>query len=156
MSEANPPGQPSEEELRAYLGQLRESPVAQVVTEVVSALLNAAQVKLGRRDARVLLDLVATVTDQSRPHLPGQVATQVDEVLAQLRLAQVTAEGEVAAAAEQGIVETGDVATSDAPGAGPATPPSDGTTPPAGGAPAGGAPGGQRPPATSRLWVPGR
>lgn len=139
------PGQPSEEEVRAYLEQLRGAPVEQVVAEVLSALLNAAQVKLGRRDGRLLLDLVATTVDRARAHLPDELTGQVDQALTQLRLAQVEAEAEVARAASQGHAEPGDLAGE--PGA-PAG---------SGDAPAASTPGREDPPsAGSRLWVPGR
>ncbi len=61
MSDAMPPmppgmdgmpgaGQPSEEEMRQALGQMRAAPVEQLVAEILSATLNQAQVKLGRND----------------------------------------------------------------------------------------------------------
>ncbi len=139
--------EPSEEEIRAYLGQLREAPVEQVVAELVSGLLNAAQVKLGRRDARVLLDAMAALGESVRGTLSQELTGQIDQALQQLRLAQVEAEQQVAAAAAQGHAEQGDL-PQESPAAGgegaagaPATPPQ---------APA--------PPsdAASRLWVPGR
>ncbi len=90
------PGQePSEEEIRAYLGQLREAPVDQVLSEILSALLNAAQVKLGRRDGRLLIDLVGGLIEGSRAALDDEFTGQVDEAITQLRLAQVEAEGQV-------------------------------------------------------------
>lgn len=154
-------GQPSEEEMRAYVAQLRGAGLDQILAEVLSSLLNAAQVKIGRRDGRVLLDLVASLTDEVRPHLPAELTSQVDDVLAQLRMAQVQAEPEVAQAAAQGQVEPNDLPASTGPSgegasdqaageptqdAGQAPPP---PADPAGGAAAGGA-------AASRLWVPGR
>jgi len=135
--------QPSEEEVRAYLGQLRVAPVEQVVAEVASALLNAAQVKLGRNDGRLLLDMVATLADQGRSQLPAELTDQLDQALSQLRLAQVEAEREVAQAASQGHVEEGDL------GYGPAAESE-------GDAPAGETPAPQPGAAASRLWVPGR
>lgn len=89
-----PGGEPSEEEIRAYLGQLREAPVDQVLSEIASALLNAAQVKLGRRDGRLLIDLVAGLAKEARAALPEEFASQIDEAISQLRLAQVEAEGQ--------------------------------------------------------------
>jgi hypothetical protein len=161
VSDAFGPGgpdqEPSEEEVRAYLAQLRGAPAEQVVAEVLSALLNAAQVKLGRRDGRLLLDLSASVLDGAREHLPAEFLQQVDGVLSQLRVTQVDAEKEVASATAQGHEEPNDLG---APregvtdGADPAptgevagTPP---TSPPA-------SPPREDPPsAASRLWVPGR
>jgi hypothetical protein len=150
VSDASGPGeQPSEEEIRAYLSQLRGAPAEQVVAEVISALLNAAQVKLGRRDGRLLLDLAVGVIDGAREHLSAELTQQVDQVLAQLQVAQVEAEREVAAAAEQGHQEPGDL------GSEPAEAPDAAASPPSGDASE--VPPRQDPPAGgSRLWVPGR
>lgn len=96
MSDTNPPQgvgqQPTEEEMRAYLQELRDTPVGQVITEVLSVLLNAAQVKLGRHDGRLVLDVVALINDTTAPALPEEIVTQVRDALAQLRLAQVEGE----------------------------------------------------------------
>jgi hypothetical protein len=120
------------------MARLRTAPVEQVVAELLSGLLNAAQVKLGRRDARLLIDMSAGMIEHVRRHVPAELAKQVDDVLGQLRLAQVRAEG-----ATQGKPEPNDLAEVPAPpadaGGQPAQPP-----PP------------QAAPATSRLWVPGR
>ncbi|MEX2504458.1 MAG: hypothetical protein WD378_06385 [Egicoccus sp.] len=141
--------EPSEEEVRAYLGQLRAAPVEQVVAEVASALLNAAQVKLGRQDGRLLLDMAAALAEQGRDRLPDELLTQVDEALSQLRVAQVEAEREVTDAASQGHVEEGDLGSAPAgDDAGAPTPPSTGGQgePPSSGSSS----------AASRLWVPGQ
>lgn len=89
---ANLGQEPSEEELRAYLQELRETPVGQVLTEVLSVLLNAAQVKLGRHDGRFVLDTVALLTEATTGVLPQEIVTQLKDALSQLRLAQVDAE----------------------------------------------------------------
>jgi hypothetical protein len=57
------------------------------------SLLNTAQVKLGRRDARLLIDVTAVAHDHARPYLPGELTRQIDQALGQLRMAQVSAEG---------------------------------------------------------------
>ena len=135
---------PSEEEVRAYLGQMRQAPVEQVVAEVLQGLLNAAQIKLGRRDARLLLDTAASIADQVRPHLGDDLSGQIDDALNQLRMAQVEAEKQVA---QSGQPEENDI------------------QPSAGGAPSGQqeATGQAAPPsgqpgssAASKLWIPGR
>lgn len=149
--------QPTEEELRQYLGQMRGAHVGQIVAEVVSALLNGAQVKLGRRDGRLLLDLAGLVAEKAGPHLDDEFTSQVDDVLNQLRLAQVEAEKEVAEAREQGHEEPNDLGS-------PAGTSAPGSTerPAREGRPAGEAPpaGQERPTqqnsAASRLWVPGQ
>jgi hypothetical protein len=140
--------QPTEEELRAALGQLRGAPVDQIVAEVASALLNAAQVKLGRKDGRLLIDVLGVMTDRLRGGVPEELTRQLDDVLTQLRLAQVEAEREVAAAASQGHEEPNDLAADHAPAdtAGDASPSTGGA----------GSPPPTQPPATSRLWIPGR
>jgi hypothetical protein len=146
--------QPSEEEIRAYLSQLRQAPVDQVLAEVVNALLNAAQVKVGRRDGRLLIDTTAAITDTVRGHVPEELTTQLDQALTQLRMAQVEGEQQVAEAKASGQHESGDLeadpqeAAQDAqPDAGPDTSdPAPASTPPPN---AGGS-------AASRLWVPGR
>lgn len=115
--------QPSEAEIRAYLEQLRGAPVDQVLAEVCSALINAAQVKVGRPDARLLLDVVAAVGDAIRDRADADLVAQVDNALTQLRLAQVDAEKELAgtnAEADDGD----DSSATDTAGQGGATPPS--------------------------------
>ena len=150
---AGDPDQPSEEEVRAYVAQLRAAPVDQVVAEVISALLNAAQVKLGRRDGRLLIDLVGAVATTGREELSADLIGQVDQALTQLRMAQVEAETQVSAAAAQGHAEPNDL------GAAPAAAGDEAAAP---GAPAGGpagAAGAQAPPPSQpsgkKLWVPG-
>jgi hypothetical protein len=149
------PQQPSEEEIRAYLSQLRQAPVDQVLAEVVNALLNAAQVKVGRRDGRLLIDTTAAITDTIRGQVPAELTSQLDQALTQLRMAQVEGEQQVAQAKASGQHEAGDLAADpdDAPEADEA----DRAQPPAGAGEPG--PAASPPPtssAASRLWVPGR
>ncbi len=136
-------GGPSEAEMEQMLAQMREAPAEQVLVEVINALLQAAQVKLGRPDARLLIDAVAAMADTLQGRADASLLDQVGQAVSQLRLAQVEAEGG-AAPAEQ-AVDAGGPAPSGAdtaPDAGPAAAP---TPPPP-------AQGGQG----SRLWVPGR
>jgi hypothetical protein len=84
----------SAQEARERARQLRSLPVEQLIADVVLSLLNAAQIKLGRRDARLLIDLGAVVHEHARPYLSGELTAQVDQLLGQLRLAQVGAEGD--------------------------------------------------------------
>ena len=81
------------EDAAEYVQRLRSLPVEQVIGEVVFGLLNAAQVKLGRRDARLLIDLATVAHEHARPYLPGELTQRIDQVLGQLRLGQVSAEG---------------------------------------------------------------
>jgi len=133
------PGGPSEAELQLMLAQMREAPAEQVLVEVINALLQAVQVKLGRPDARILLDAVAAMAESVRGRADAQLVDQVAGAVTQLRLAQVEAEG---AAADPSDAAVG--RPSDAPAADSAAQ----RTPQPGSQPG--------PPAGSRLWVPGR
>jgi len=140
VSEHTPPegpGQPSPEQMQAALSQLRGTPVTEVVLDILQGLLSAAQVKIGRRDGRLLLDLAATLNDQVAGHVDAQLTDQVKQALTQLRMAQVEAEQELAASGE---AEPNDL---------------DGAR----GAPSSGTESPPQPPAdspASRLWIPGR
>jgi hypothetical protein len=96
---------------REYAQQLRAFPADQLLRDFLFSLLNAAQVKLGRRDARLLIDVTAVAHDHARPHLPGELTGQIDEALGQLRMAQVSAENR---ASQQGQEEN-DLGTAPAP-----------------------------------------
>jgi hypothetical protein len=122
---------PPDDQTREYLRQVRSLPAGQLLGEVMFSLLNAAQVKLGRRDARLLIDVCTVAHEHARPYLPGDLTGQIDQALGQLRLAQVSAES------ERGKPEDNDLDRVPAP-------------PPAGAPPS---PGGQP---ASKLWVPGR
>lgn len=157
---AMPGGEPSEEELRAAIGQMRAAPVDQLVAEVISAVINAAQVKLGRNDGRLLLDLTAVLNEGTRGQVDAELTKQIDDALGQLRMAQVQAEQEIVQAATEGHVEQNDLprrpaplrlADRPAPAEGEAAAAGDDedapSTPPQQPAPGS---------AASRLWVPGR
>jgi hypothetical protein len=85
---------------------LRSLPAGQVLGDVLLSLLHAAQVKLGRRDARLLIDVTAVAHEHARPYLPGELTRQIDQVLGQLRLGQVSAESR---ASQQGQPEENDL-----------------------------------------------
>ena len=123
----------SAEDAREYVQQVRSLPVEQIIGDVLFSMLQAAQIKLGRRDARLLIDLSAVAHEHARPYLPDELTKQIDQALGQLRLAQVSAEGQVSQRSE---VEENDLTRVPAPPSAPAP------QPPA--------------PPPSRLWVPGR
>jgi hypothetical protein len=79
---------------------LRALPVDQVIADAVFSLLHAAQVKLRRRDARLLIDVTTLAHGHARPYLPDELATQIDQALGQLRPGQVSAEGHASHAGE--------------------------------------------------------
>jgi hypothetical protein len=75
-----------------YVRQMRSLPASEVIGDVLASLLHAAQVKVGRRDARLLIDVTTVAHEHARPYLPGDLVKQIDQILGQLRLAQVSAE----------------------------------------------------------------
>ena len=91
---------------REYARRLRSLPVDQILGDFLFGLLNAAQTKLGRRDARLLIDVAAVAHEHARPHLPSDLTKQIDQVLGQLRMGQVSAEGQVS---QQGQPEENDL-----------------------------------------------
>lgn len=142
-------GQPSEEEMRAYLEQLREADAAGLVAEAFNLLATGAQVKLGRPDARALIDSLAAMVQAAGSALPPQLVEQMNSGIGQLQMAQVQAERDAAAA--QPPAEGDDAATPEG-GAG-STPGGSAAAPPTTSSP-GQAGANQR--MTDRLWVPGR
>jgi hypothetical protein len=88
------------QDARERAQQVRSFPVEQLVADVVLSLLNAAQVKLGRRDARLLIDLGTVVHEHARPYLSAELTRQIDQLLGQLRMGQVSAEGHAGQPAE--------------------------------------------------------
>jgi hypothetical protein len=89
-----------EADAQEYIEKLRTTPVDRVVADTVFTLLGTAQVKLGRRDARLLIDLCTVMLDHVREYLPDELTNEVDRQLGGLRLGQVSAEN--AAAREAG------------------------------------------------------
>ncbi len=111
MTAAGPGGAEHEtrrpgEDVGEYVRRMRSLPVDQVIGDVLFSLLHAAQVKVGRHDARLLIDVTTVAHEHARRYLPGDLAKQIDQVLGQLRLAQVSAEGN---AGKQGEREENDL-----------------------------------------------
>lgn len=144
MAQDAAPGALTEAEMQEMLAQMREAPAEQVLVEVINALLQASQVKLGRPDARLLIDAVAAMADAVQGRADASLLDQVGQAVTQLRLAQVEAEGGDGSAQVDGSAQAdgGDEGAPPPPADGPSATPAD--APPA----AGGQP--------SRLWVPGR
>jgi hypothetical protein len=86
----------SENDARELVERLRSAPAEEIITDLFSTLLSAAQVKLGRRDARLFIDLCAQVLEYAGRYVPDELGKQVETALGQLRLAQVSAENKVA------------------------------------------------------------
>jgi hypothetical protein len=151
MSDSTGARQPTEAELRAYLERLRAHDAAELLAEAYNLLGTAAQVKLGRPDARVLIDAMAAVVESTAGRVADNLHTQMRDGVNQLKVAQVQAEREVVTGAQaQGGAEQGQP-----PGGEPGQAP-------AAGAPSRSAPGGQQAGQqpdqrlTDRLWIPGR
>ncbi len=150
MSETSQ-NQPSEEDLRAYLDQLRDADAAEVVAQAYSMMATGAEVKLGRPDARLLIDALGGMVQAIAGQLPEQLATGMRSGLSQLQMAQVQREGQPQKASA--AAAAGDAGSTGAAGGQPS-----------GAASAGSGPGGQtrQPPEkgesslTDRLWIPGR
>ncbi len=105
-------GEPSEEQMQAMMAQMRVMPVDQHLAQTMQLLLEGAQVKIGRNDGRLLLDCAQVLLAHVRPYADKQLVAQVDEAVAQLRMAQVQAEGQLQRAAmEEGHAESGDLPT---------------------------------------------
>jgi hypothetical protein len=84
--------QTSEKDARALMEQMRAAPAEEIVSDLFSLTLNAASIKLGRRDARLFIDLASTMVEKARPYVSQELAKHVDDALGQLRLGQVAAE----------------------------------------------------------------
>ena len=86
----------SEEDARQLVERLRSAPAEEIVTDLFSTLLSTAQVKLGRRDARLFIDLCALMSEYAGRYVSADLTKQVQTALGQLRLNQVSAEHDVA------------------------------------------------------------
>lgn len=133
--------QPTEEELRAYFEQLRAAPVHDLLLQAFSVLGTGAEVKLGQRDARVLIDCMEALVTVGGAALE-ESAEQLSQAVAQLKMAQVQAERQMAAQDAQGSGEEAQHAGSGQAGFGQ------------GQAPQPSPDAGQR--QTDKLWIPGR
>jgi hypothetical protein len=143
MSDPSAP-QPTQEEIEAYYAELREAPMGEVLMQCIGMLAEVAQVKLGRRDARLAIDGMAALAKIGEGHL-GEASEQLAAAVAQLQMAQVQLERQMAG-------EGGEPADEAAPTSAPPT------GAPAAGQPAAGQPAAGQPAqkATDKLWIPGR
>jgi hypothetical protein len=86
----------SEKDVRELVEMLRSAPAEEIIGDLFSTLLSTAQVKLGRRDARLFIDLCALMLEYAGRYLSDELSKQVGTALGQLRLGQVVAENDVA------------------------------------------------------------
>ena len=127
----------SEEDVHKLVEQLRSAPAEQIIADTFATLLNTAQIKLGRRDARLFIDLCSVMLQYADRYVSAELGKQVEKALGQLRLGQVSArrgceEGRARAErSESGSGTAGDRGQAEAPVHGESTSPK------------------------SKLWVPG-
>ncbi len=135
--------EPTSEELQAYLEQLRGADPAEILAQAYTVLGTGAEVKLGRRDARVLIDAMSALAEAAAGAVDDDLTTRMRNGVVQLQTAQVQAERQGAGEAGQDAQQPPQPHAESSGSAQPsATPP----------------PGGQREDksATDRLWIPGR
>jgi hypothetical protein len=84
--------EPSEEEVQQYLEQLREAESSDVLAQAFNMLATGAQVKLGRSDARLLIDALSAISEAVADQLSEQFGQQMRSSVSQLQSAQVQAE----------------------------------------------------------------
>lgn len=99
---------PTEEQMRAYLENLRDAQPVEIVVQAFGLLATASEVKLGRIDARVLIDGMAALLEATAERMPAEIADRMQQTVAQLQMAQVQAERDLAAA-ETGEQDAGAV-----------------------------------------------
>ena len=93
---ATPQDQPSPEELQAYLESVRDADPAEILAQAFTVLGTGAEVKLGRPDARILIDAMAALTQVTEGRVPAQLTEGMRGGVSQLQTAQVQAEREAA------------------------------------------------------------
>lgn len=125
--------EPTEEELRAYLLELRQADPAEFVMQAVNILVTGAQAKIGMPDGRLLIDALSGLVDGASSGLPQELAAALGTAVVQLQTAQVQAETQLGGA---GAAPAGD--------AGPGAPASQPTT------------SEPKQKMTDRLWIPGQ
>jgi len=125
---------PTEEELRAYLESLRAAQPVEIVVQSFGILATASEVKLGRPDARVLIDGMAALLEATAARMPSEITTRMRETVGQLQTAQVQMEREAAATTSEGSQDSTQ-----------ATAPANTTSEPE-----------DQESMTSKLWIPGR
>jgi hypothetical protein len=102
---------------REHVRRMRLLAVDQVSGDVLLSLLNAGQVKLGQRDARLLIDVSAVAHGHARPDLPEVLTKQIEQMLGQLRLGQVSAESHASRHGQPEEADPGQVPASPSAGA---------------------------------------
>ena len=100
-------GEPTEEQMRAYLESLKAAQPVEIVVQSFGILATSAEVKLGQPDARILIDGMSALLEATAEHMPSEIVTRMRQTVSQLQMAQVQVEQERTAAAAQ--PSTGDI-----------------------------------------------
>lgn len=127
---------PTEEEMRAYLESMRAAQPVEIIVQSFGILATASEVKLGRDDARVLIDGMAALLDATADRMPPEIVERMRQTVSQLQIAQVQAERAAGDADAAGGAGDAEQATG---------PPQTEQAQPE-----------QQSDVTSRLWIPGR
>lgn len=135
-------GEPTEEQMRAYLESLKAAQPVEIVVQSFGILATSAEVKLGQPDARILIDGMAALLDATAAHMPSEIVSRMRQTVSQLQMAQVQAERERTTASTQPSPDeaAGEEAAAQRETPQPETPQR----------------GSQQQDVTSRLWIPGR
>lgn len=78
--------------------QLRDAPMSEIIVQGISMIAQGVEIKIGRPDARILIDLLDGLVKTSG-ELMGDMKDKVEDKVSQLKAAQVQAEAKIA---EQG------------------------------------------------------
>lgn len=92
--------QPTEQEIMAMIAQLREAPARDIILQGLGLMVSGAEAKLGRQDARAIIDVIDAVVTSAGDVL-GDVQTQIQTMVTELKTAQVQAEAKLAEGGEQ-------------------------------------------------------
>lgn len=138
MTSTNEPQELSQEELEAYMERLRDADATEVLVQAFTMLGTGAEVKLGRPDARLLIDAMAALANAAGSSVSDDLAKGMQNSVAQLQMGQVQIE-------RQTSQQEGGTGAEQAEGA--QQPPS---------APPPQEPGTREQSMTDRLWIPGR
>lgn len=139
MSDPQSTDAQQQEQMRQYVEQLRAADPAEIVAQAFTMIATGAEVKLGRNDARLLIDALGGLLSAVGDTVPNQLAQGMRNAVTQLQQAQVTAERQ----AEQQQAQDTEGQPSEAPAA-----------PDAQAQPQGGQDDSSR--MRDRLWIPGR
>ncbi|MEE8603449.1 hypothetical protein [Euzebya tangerina] len=151
---SDPTAQPTQEEIEAYYAQLREAPLHELLVQAIGMLATGAEAKLGRPDARILIDSMGALVQIGAGKL-GEAEGQLQTAVAQLQMAQVQVEQQMAKEGASSEGDDGSADPSSAAASADRTTDSS-TTPPASPLQQPSSPPAAEKKQTDKLWIPGR